>query len=122
MLFMFAQMQLMALPIKSIAGSEYVAEKMVENIVVLIPLDGNNNNAAIKWHSIDPRITAQQVISGSSTTQGLYILTVPTFKPMTEILHGIARKLPLSRVLEISSQSVVQVWNRLSTNQKLTTN
>jgi hypothetical protein len=41
--------------------------------------------------------------------RGLFVLTVPTFKPFTEILVKIAHSLPQSQILEISNQRTVQV-------------
>lgn len=102
---LFLQLQLLALPVKSIGGEEYTPELMVEQVVLLTPPAAASSSQPIAWRKIDKRISAQQVAEG----EGLYILTVPTFKPLTEILRKIASKLPQSQVLEISNQRVVQV-------------
>jgi hypothetical protein len=105
---LFLQLQLLALPVKSIGGEEYTPELMVEQVVLFTP----PSRKPIKWERIDERISAQQVAEG----EGLYILTVPTFKPLTEILLRIAKKLPQSQVLEISNQRVVQIKITLPTS------
>lgn len=109
MFFVFSQLQLMALPIKSVAGSEYTPSRMIEQIVVLVPPESPSGSPRpikpVKWRSIDERIEAQSVVS----EKGLYVLTVPTFKPFNEIVLKIARNIPSSQILEISNQRVVQV-------------
>eukprot|EP00026_Physarum_polycephalum_P000921 Phypoly_transcript_00922.p1 GENE.Phypoly_transcript_00922~~Phypoly_transcript_00922.p1 ORF type:complete len:1281 (-),score=247.58 Phypoly_transcript_00922:48-3377(-) len=102
MFFIFLQLQLLALPVKSVGGAEYTAELMVEQVVILTP--PNSSHSTIKWRKIDTRIQAQQVVSD----KGLFVLTVPTFKPFTEILIKIAHSLPQSQILEISNQKTVQ--------------
>ncbi len=102
---LFLQLQLLALPVKSVGGEEYTPELMVEQVVLLTPPVAASSSQPIAWRKIDKRISAQQVAEG----EGLYILTVPTFKPLTEILRKIASKLPQSQVLEISNQRAVQV-------------
>lgn len=102
MFFIFLQLQLLALPVKSVGGAEYTAELMVEQVVILAP------KSNIKWRKIDDRIQGQQVVMD----KGLFVLTIPTFKPFTEILLKIARVLPQSQVLEISNQRTVQVLSR----------
>ena len=57
MFFIFLQLQLLALPVKSVGGAEYSAELMVEEVVVL------TSATNIKWRTIDDRINAQQVVS-----------------------------------------------------------
>jgi len=102
MFFLFSQMQLLALPVKAYGGTEYAAaELMVEQVVLLVP-DGKS----IDWKKLDDRIVAvEQAVDG----EGLYLLTVPTFKPLTEILLKIAKEHPASQTLEISNQRYIQV-------------
>lgn len=102
MFLLCGQLQLLALPVRSVCGDDYTPELLVEQLVVLVP---TKLGRRIDWTDIDDRISAHQVASG----RGLYILTVPTFKPFTEILLKMAKRLPQSQVLEISNQRVVQV-------------
>lgn len=110
MFFVFLQLQLMALPVLSVAGSEYTPSRMIEQIVILVPTNSPSSSPSfrpkpVKWRTIDERIDAQSVV----LEKGLYVLTVPTFKPFTEILLKIARSIPSSQILEVSNQRVVQV-------------
>jgi len=73
---------------------------MIEQIVVLLPRELNVN-----WKELDDRIHSAQRISVS---HGVHIVNVPTFKPLTEVLLKIAKKLPEARVLEISNLQVIQ--------------
>ena len=101
MFFLFGQLQLLALPVKSVAGSEYAnPELMIEQVVILLPRE-----TQIDWKRIDDRIQAQCV----SPKNGLYVLAVPTFKPLTEIILKIANYYPIAQILEISNQQTIQV-------------
>lgn len=101
MFLLCGQLQLLALPVRSVCGDDYTPELMVEQLVVLVP---TKSGGKLNWEELDERISAQQVVDD----EGLYVLTVPTFKPLTEILIKMASRLPQSQVLEISNQQVVQ--------------
>lgn len=103
MSYLFAQVQLLALPLKALPestgfGSGYDAAKTIEHLVVTVP-----HSAEARWSEVDNRIKATCV------HRGLYTLTVPTFKPLTDIIVHIAVAVPAARILEISNQSRVQV-------------
>lgn len=102
MFLLCGQLQLLALPVRSVCGDDYTPELMIEQLVVLVP---TNAARELRWEELDDRISAVQVLEG----EGLYVLTVPTFKPLTEILRKMAKQLPQSQILEISNQRVVQV-------------
>ena len=59
------------------------------------------------WSRLDERIRWRKAHATDSSR--LYVLEVPTFKPFTSVLEGMARHLPGARVLEISKNATVQV-------------
>eukprot|EP01118_Nematostelium_gracile_P001888 TRINITY_DN11954_c0_g1_i1.p1 TRINITY_DN11954_c0_g1~~TRINITY_DN11954_c0_g1_i1.p1 ORF type:complete len:322 (-),score=77.33 TRINITY_DN11954_c0_g1_i1:31-957(-) len=102
MFILFGQMQLLALPIKSINGGEYKSpETMVEQIVILLPSADEMN-----WKALDGRILSSHQVSPK---HGVHVLTVPTFLPFTQVLLTIAKTLPEAQILEISNQQSVQM-------------
>lgn len=48
-------------------------------------------------------------MQASEITGGLWVATVPTFKPFTEVLIQLAAALPSATLLQISNQFVVQL-------------
>jgi hypothetical protein len=84
-------LQLMALakPLKMVTGEENHTEAEVEELVLAAP-------AGAEWFSIDGRI---RVVA--SPAPGVYVLTVPSFKPLTEVLAAIARAQPAAVLLQV---------------------
>jgi hypothetical protein len=79
MALFFGQIQALALPLLSMPensgfGESYDTSKMVEQLVVMRPADAKD----LDWHKIDERISNVRC-----PTKGLYIMSVPTFKPLT---------------------------------------
>jgi len=71
----FGQLQLLAAPLLAIPseygfGDAYDKTKLVEQLVLHLP------GQAPEWEDVDPRIQSEKVLDG------LYVLTVPTFKPL----------------------------------------
>jgi len=102
------QMMLAALPLanegaKSTLGISgfggYEAENMLEEVVLYLPTPAQEP----PWHKVDPRLKGRRI------AKGLYLLEMPTFKPLTEILVSLAQKLEHARVLQISNMREVQV-------------
>jgi len=105
MTIVYAQLQVMAYPIKKyVFGSEYDSQSLCEKIVIIAPRNTN-------WTSIDSRIKdIYEVYSG------LWLLTIPTFKPFTAVLLEITRKLPAATILQISNQTAIQIRLELTCN------
>jgi len=104
MAFMFGQIQLMAMPLLALPessgfGEGYDQEKMIEQLVVLRPTDAEE----VDWHRIDERISNVRC-----PVKGLFIMSVPTFKPLTEVLMKLSLRKSM-RVLEVSNQRHIQV-------------
>lgn len=95
--FLFSQMQLLALPLKSSLGDSYDTSRLVEQLLVMVP-------SKISWTHVDNRI-----LPLTEFEQGLCVLQIPTFKPFTEVLRSIAAKVPTAIILQISNHSIVQV-------------
>eukprot|EP00927_Polykrikos_kofoidii_P039712 TRINITY_DN34044_c0_g1_i1.p1 TRINITY_DN34044_c0_g1~~TRINITY_DN34044_c0_g1_i1.p1 ORF type:complete len:1636 (-),score=267.52 TRINITY_DN34044_c0_g1_i1:22-4929(-) len=121
--FGFASLQALSQPIKFAFGESYEGKSsLTEELVVLLEDAAQLNvgdavGSAHVWKSlIDTRIAAEPGLLNSTASKdaALWILTVPTFKPLTEILKKVARRLTSARVLEISGQSEVQM--RVSTD------
>merc|ERR1719174_1427218 len=105
MSFFFAQIQLLAMPLRMLPessgfGESYDPEKLIEQLVVYMPPD----SPAPDWDKIDSRI-----VSAETVCEGLHILTVPTFKTLTDVLVNLSHALPTGRVIEISNQRHIQV-------------
>jgi hypothetical protein len=107
MLFMFGQMQVMALPLRAYLGvANYDPSTLIEQLVV------KTGHTDVDWNKIDTRITdVIQVIPS------LYTVIVPTFKAMTEILRKLSRQ-PGIQVLQISNQDKIQVRVMLSDEEQ----
>ncbi len=90
-------MALLAYPVQLVNGGSYDQSTLVEQLVIAAPRQMN-------WREFDSRIT--QVCEAVG---GLWVLSVPTFKPFTQLLVKMARELPVATVLQISNQAVVQV-------------
>jgi hypothetical protein len=97
MSLLFGQMAALAYPLRLAIGDSYEASSLVEQLVVTAPQH-------IKWSTVDSRITRV-----SQVVDGLWLLTIPTFKLFTEVLINIAEAIPLATVLQISNQSVIQL-------------
>jgi hypothetical protein len=98
MLFMFGQMQVMALPLRAYLGStNYNPSTLIEQFVV------KTGHAEPDWNEIDARITDVIQIIPS-----LYTVIVPTFKAMTEILLKLSCQADI-QILQISNQDKIQV-------------
>jgi FAD/FMN-containing dehydrogenase/SAM-dependent methyltransferase len=95
--FLFAQMQLLALPLKSSLGGAYNPSELVEQLLVMVP-------SKPSWAHIDKRI-----VPLTEFDQGLSVLQIPTFKPFTEVLTSIAIKCPTAIILQISNHASVHV-------------
>lgn len=111
MTLLMSQLQLMALPLKALPestgfGESYDADKMVEELVVYAPQDLTLKD----WLNVDGRIGGARKL-----VDKLYVVSSPTFLHLTGVLKNIATKLLSARVLEISSQSVVQVRVQVGT-------
>jgi len=105
MAMLFGQIQLLALPLLALPdssgfGENYETSKTAEQLVVTRPADA----ADIDWRTIDERISNVRC-----PTKGLFTMSVPTFKPLTEILKKMAAQKTQLRVLEISHQRHIQV-------------
>jgi len=100
MAIFFAQLQLLAMPLKAYMGVESydeVRDKLVEQVVIRCA------NTEPEWKKIDPRI--QDVVM---VLPQLYTAIIPTFKPFTEVLLKMARNRDI-QILQISNQDQVQV-------------
>lgn len=118
---LFAQLEMLAAPVRYMYSAEgspmksggpdgYDPEQLYEQVVMKLP---TNLNEKVSWEEIDNRIAAK------SLTGGLFLLKVPTFKGMTEVLCALARALPAGRVLEISGHRKVQVKILTQTEQQI---
>ena len=95
MAWLFGQMSLMAAPLQAALGNEYDDETQFEEVVIICPL-------APQWQQLDARIQHRHIVDD------LYVLRVPTFKPLTKVLMKLAA-VPTARLVEISNQSHVQM-------------
>jgi len=98
MSILFAQMTAIAYPLRKFVGESYDESRLIEELLIAAP-------RRIDWStSVDKRIVLR-----SELANGLVVLSVPTFKPFTEVMLTIAEKVPSATVLQISGQSVIQV-------------
>jgi SAM-dependent methyltransferase len=118
----FGQLALLGAPLRAYDSANWLAydeSTLTEELVVLVGGDRSGESAramsadAIDWLALDPRIRKAVPVSKS-----LAVLTVPTFKPLTEILDKLSDRhngfLPLMLVT-ISNHTEVQVRVALST-------
>ena len=94
---LFGQMSLLAYPLKQGIGEAYDEETLIEQVIATAP-------RGTDWKDVDSRITEISEVVG-----GVWVFTVPTFKPFTEVLIRIASQLPSATLLQISNQKVIQV-------------
>jgi len=107
-----AQMMLMAAPINALGANgdaqdalgvkgfgEYNPANMKEEVVLHLP----HATEDVDWQKVDSRVTGRRL------AKGLFLLEMPTFRPLTEILKSIALYSQSARVLEISNQRELQV-------------
>ena len=114
---LFAQLHLMAMPLRAALGGEgYLEdgadpERFLEEIVLYARIKGEASLAAFFRGAVDPRISEVKAVEPHLAAGGgqIIVLTVPPFKALGEILVALARAVPTARVLEISNQSEVQV-------------
>jgi hypothetical protein len=92
----FAQMALLAQPLCLALGAANNESNFVEELVATAPQDFN-------WGGVDARITPLRQLG-----VGLWLLRVPTFKPLTEVLSKLSQHVACSLLL-ISGHAVVQV-------------
>lgn len=65
---------------------------------------------SFNWHGFDPRVLrADRIGAQSSGHAGLWVLTVQTFKPFSELLVKMAREAPSCTILQVSNQYELQV-------------
>ena len=92
MLFLFAEMAVMALPLKAVLGSEYTEEnELSEQLVLKV-----SNASEVDWQRVDPRISDVVQVLPS-----LFTVMVPTFKPFTEVILKLA-KIDDLQILQVS--------------------
>ena len=114
---LFAQLHLMAMPLRAALGGEgYLEdgadpERFLEEIVLYARIKGEASLAAFFRGAVDPRISEVKAVEPHLAAGGgqIIVLTVPPFKALGEVLVALARAVPTARVLEISNQSEVQV-------------
>ena len=117
MSFLFAQMQLLSIPLK-LSLPTYDPNVMTEEILMTACLPSMNESGVLHYfqHVVDERICDASLLCTSHDIVkiGLYRIIVPTFKTMGEILVQIGECLPSARILQISNQKVVQVSLEMS--------
>ncbi|EFC40861.1 FAD linked oxidase [Naegleria gruberi] len=102
MTVLMGQMQALAIPLKMGLGetaSKEVVSGQVETILITL-VDDN----PMTFVSIDDRIIFETIVPG------LFQITVPTYKPFSDIIMKLARQLPeSSRILAISHHEQIQL-------------
>jgi len=97
---LFAQLQLLAMPLLSIQPADgydgHDQSRLMEDVIVQARRD-------VDWKKIDDRINARTIVPG------LFLLHTPTFKGLGEVLQTIATKVPSARLIEISNQKEINV-------------
>tara|TARA_R110002050_G_scaffold75981_1_gene162566 strand:- start:899 stop:1414 length:516 start_codon:yes stop_codon:yes gene_type:complete len=131
MALLFGQMSLLAWPLLQIGGESYAHKDTTEELVLHVAdmmdltsrerkksrhshnnncnQSSQNNNAPqsplFMWRSaVDERIEGAREVG-----KGLYVVRVPTFLPLTDILRAVAQKAPSCTLLQISSQRQIQI-------------
>jgi hypothetical protein len=96
---LFAQLQLLAMPLlqaQPAAGYDgFDQSRLMEDIVI-------QAYTGFDWGAVSEEIKAEVIVPG------LYLLHVPTFKPLTKVLIDIAA-VPSAVIFDISGQQEVQV-------------
>ena len=108
--FLFAQMTLLAYPVKLIGGEDYNEDALVEQLVLVVPFN-------MKWEPYEKYIVG----SPRSLTTGVWVVCVRTFKPLTEFLIKLANNVQTSVILQISNQSTVQMKVEITNPSKKVT-
>jgi len=94
---MFAQLALLAWPLRLALGDENPTGLYVEQLLMAAP-------TGVDFRALDGRILAAREVA-----PGIYVLDAPTFKPLTLVLQRVASALPAAVVLQVSNHSALQV-------------
>jgi hypothetical protein len=94
---MFAQLALLAWPLRLALGDENPTGLYVEQLLVAAP-------TGVDFRALDGRVLAAREVA-----PGIYVLDVPTFKPLTLVLQRMASALPAAVVLQVSNHAALQV-------------
>jgi FAD/FMN-containing dehydrogenase/SAM-dependent methyltransferase len=95
----FAQLMLLAWPLRLALGDENPTALYVEQLVLLAP-------SGTDFRAIDSRVRSARE---AANTPGLFVLEVPTFLPLTAVLMRIASDAPTAVLISLSNHTVVQV-------------
>jgi len=97
---LFAQLQLLAMPLLSITPEDgykgHDQSRLMEDLIVHV-------RTAVDWKRVDERINARCIVPG------LFLLHSPTFKGLGEVVKNISGKVPSARLIEISNQKEINV-------------
>ena len=94
---MFAQLALLAWPLRLALGDENPTSLYFEQLLLAAP-------TGVDFRALDGRILAAR-----EAAPGIYVLDVPTFKPLTLVLQRVASALPAAVVLQVSNHAALQV-------------
>eukprot|EP01129_Flabellula_baltica_P011862 TRINITY_DN5265_c0_g1_i1.p1 TRINITY_DN5265_c0_g1~~TRINITY_DN5265_c0_g1_i1.p1 ORF type:complete len:846 (-),score=152.13 TRINITY_DN5265_c0_g1_i1:17-2554(-) len=108
MSFIMMQMQALALPLKMVGGDEYETSKLVEYVTLYVPYNMDH-----PFKEFDENIIEEDYIG-----EGLYSLTVPTFKGLTAVLRNISFHMSDAYVIDISGNSEIQLKARFNENSE----
>jgi hypothetical protein len=101
MLLLFAQMAALAYPLRLALGEDNadVADGFVEELVFLAP-----SASGALLTAADARLRGARVVA-----EGVFVATVPTFKPLTEVLTNLAVAVPAAQLQLVSNHATLQV-------------
>lgn len=119
MALVFAQLNFMASVIKVVLPPAPDPSLMIEDILLVMPLEGPDILQFLR-NVIDDRIVTARLLHQSDGF-GLYQMAVPTYKPMGEIIVKLGERMPAARLLQISNQKVVQVLLTVSLENEYST-
>jgi len=80
----FAQLALLAAPLRMVLSESYDESKLVEELVIAVSGDGPGVSVG-QWQAVDPRIKDVRQVAPS-----IFAMLVPTFKGLTEVLGALA--------------------------------
>lgn len=92
-----AQLAALAAPLRWALGDENWDSNEVEELILAAPPN-------TKWGAVDARIRDPR-----SPTPGVWVMTVPTFKPLTDVLIRVATSAPAAVLLQLSTHTRVHV-------------
>lgn len=101
MLLLFAQMAALAYPLRLALGEDNadVADGFVEELVFLAP-----SASGALLTAADARLRGARAV-----VEGVFVATVPTFKPLTEVLTNLAVAVPAAQLQLVSNHATLQV-------------